>query len=687
MHKNSQRVKSMFQPTDLDFMNARLSSYERQKIVNYNYFCYKYPNIFKGKTFIRIRYNNSLAITNNPMESIKVDWCATKDFCSTIHCQKRLPNNGICDENSSPQLFKSGNSTVVACQAGCFENFAANAELKGPFLLYSEKQSLCLLQIDHFFGMAIDPYLRTDIHPNPRIDTIGTGFDIDYENTYTDYFGNETYKYKLNKFYCDDFKLEFNGKSCKPSAGEVVAELFFSRVLYKAFQYGTRFFTTGVQINEKQDVYTGPVDKSMTPMTKDEWRNDIQKSYYINPDVTLKDLGMNEDNYKLLIWTTEGAPMGKLIVAESVYKSNSILHNSGVSVVDFLSKNLHRPNHLQFRYNGVRLIDEYEFLGIYSYIQKELAYKGKDEKIIEQQILDFLKNDLPEIGISVIAPAVLQSIIKRYISLLKRVQSILSYVNISILRMTKNIFIQLYTPIFTRAIGKLIVTASRFIVSTLSGVLLASTILGLIDLFALGSDPYNLNKLIDEKFVDNYSEMTIRGIHEMFNVGEVEMSPIFYAYYLNNGKTVDLESENLSEFITVDTAADSANYPSWAATKIINSSSDPAQDILWTTKHLKSLVYNSNNLKIDWDYDSVINVNDINEEELLNSVVISYKEYLNGQEYKLRELKILFYVSITILPFLLFLNFKIYIFVLFLISPLIIFQIYYPITLHELLSH
>lgn len=676
----------MFQPTDLDFANARLFSYERQKIVNYNYFCYKYPNIFKGKTFIRIRYNNSLPITNNPMESIKVDWCATKEFCNTIHCQKRLPNNGICDENSPPQLFKSGNSTVVACQAGCFENFAVDSEMKGPFLLYSEKQSICLLQVDHFFAMAIDPYLRTDIHPNPRIDTIGTGFDIDYENTYVDYSGNETYKYKLNKFYCDDFKLEFKGDSCQPSIGEEIANLFFSRVLYKAFQYGTRYFTTGVPINETQHVDTGPVDKSMTPMTKEQWRNDIRKSYYINPNVTLKDLGMTEDNYKLLIWTTEDASAGKLIVSESVYQSNSILHNSkGVSVVDFLSKNLHRPDHLKFRGNGVRLIDEYDFLGIYSYIQKETAYKGDDEKLIGEQILDFLKNDLPEIGISIVVPVVLESIIKRYMSLLRHVETSFSKINVSILRMTKNIFIQMYTPVFTRAIGKLIVTASKFIVNTLSGVLIVSNILGLIDLFAMGSDPYNLNKLVDEKFIDNYSELTIRGVREMFNVGEVEMSPIFYAYYLNNGKTVDIENENLFDLINIDTTSD-PNYPSWAAKTIINSSSDPTQDIMWTTKYLKSLVYNSNHLKIDWDYDSEINLNDINEEELMNNVIIQYKDYMNGQEYKLRELKIIFYVSITILPFLLFLNFKIYVFVLFLISPLIIFQIYYPITLKDILS-
>lgn len=684
-------------PTDVDLQNARLAAFERQKIVYYNYFCERFPHIFKGNTYLRIRFNRTDPNTEkDPFTKIKVDWCSTESFCRKVHCQKRLPYDKDCEKEDIPQLIKSGNSTLVACQAGCFEPFHEKSEMKGPFTFYSKRQKICLLQVDIFHQMAIDPYLRTTKHPTPRIDTIGTGFDVmkDIDEPYMDDQGNETYKYKINKYYCDDFQMLFDGTKCIESIGELISSIFFSKVLYKAFQYGIRWADTGVGIHGIQKVDTGPVDEKIIPGTIKSWLSDIKSSNYVNPNVTLKDLGMTEDNYQYLIWSTESTSEGQLTISKELYEKTVIPteHLKGVLVYDYNILNKYRPQHLRYDFSGLKIIDEYEFLNIYKYLTVTPSPDEEDNES-QRDLIEIILNILKKIGLYFALPFVTSVIVEKlvltFISYLEKVGPLLIHkLDLTIMKVAGQVIGAYFRPVVLDALNGLFAFSTRIFASAFKQISFITMIVGLIDLLDV-FDLFDKNKLVNEKFVDSYSEYTLAFMKQTFGVSQVELSPIYYVSLLLQNRTNDptLSDNKFLENTMIKLSVKNDKTFNWTTDTIINNWSDPIEEIIWISEYLYSLKYNSNGLFIDWNNQSLIDLENMNKEYIISQVKLKYEDYMAGQSNKLTELKITFLVSIGILPIILMFNFKLYIFCLFCISTIIIFQIYYPISLIKIFQN
>lgn len=667
--------------TSDDMTNATRYAFERQKLVMYNYFCYKYPHIFKGKTFLRIRFNNEIKGAKDPLNCIKVDWCGTKEFCDKIFCQKYIPYGGTCTAESQPLILKSGDSTITACNAGCYSHFHEDAEFKGQMTLYSERQRICLWQPDMFFGMAIDPFLRTDVHPTPRVDTIGTGFDVDFSEPYVDDEGNETFKFKLNRYYCDDFKYEFDvdGMKCKPSLGERIFGIFGSELLYKAFQYGARYVETGVTIDGVQKIDTGPVDSNVTNPSILEWKNDVNEAHYISPDLSLASLGMTMDNYKYLMWTTESSPRGELIIPKKFYEEE-IYMDPMYRVIDFLPLNRNRPDYLHFQNNGVRVHDEYEALKIYDLLVTSAIEPQPVTDTVAQVILEMLENMGIDLVTSITVPKLVEIVLKHMGLFLKDMQRLNIKLTQSALVMLTRSMADYLLSVSLSSLSKILIKVGKLAISALKGIFIVFDLLGIIDLISMGADPYNLKKLVDQRFVDNYSAMSIFLTKKVFGRGQYEMSPIFYASLLLQ-KAVEENQNSIIKDIAVRNTEDF----SWTTNTIQNKWSNPMQDILWKLDYLSGLEFNSNGLKIDHDMEQTFSYEEFNAIEIQKKVALTYDKYIAKTEKKKRtEILTVVVSSVFILPILMYFNILLFLLALTLIAVAVCIYTYAPSSLYEL---
>lgn len=230
-------------------------------------------------------------------------------------------------------VFKSGNSDIPSCQSACYNLFPrvsekdGNVAYRAPSVFYSENQSRCLLYSNDLFMLAADDYRRTDKHPTPRVDTIGTGFDLMSE-PFVNAEKNETFQFKLNKYYYDDFQYNFNGVECKPSIFEWVTSILASSNLYKLVQYTDRYIGTalepgsggGVWVNDVQRPKLPPIQMK-TPPSEAEWRAQMNPdAIFFNPNLTLSDLGITKDRMDLIFTTEYGWP-GRLVEPLLIYKT------------------------------------------------------------------------------------------------------------------------------------------------------------------------------------------------------------------------------------------------------------------------------------------------------------------------------------------------------------------------------
>lgn len=314
-------TKSFVGPTPVDYTNADLYMFERQKLMYFNFFLKHMPHIY-SYVDVQIMADHNIAPNNElPFNRrIYVNLLATPKFCQQIHCQTNYPRGQTCTKETEPLVFKSGNTDISACQAGCFNlydnSFATNPDMKGddlrgPFTLWSDRMECCQYHNNQPFALAIDDFLRTDEHITPRVDTIGTGFDMSDELG-IDADNNETFRFHMNRYYCDDFKLKFDGVKCEPTWGETIFSAVVSKTLYKACQYGVRYAKTGVKANavNKPDV---PPITSPPPSSYNEWLMDVNpKAVFIDPDISLDTLGITEANSNMM-WTTEFGWPGRLV--------------------------------------------------------------------------------------------------------------------------------------------------------------------------------------------------------------------------------------------------------------------------------------------------------------------------------------------------------------------------------------
>ncbi|MBT0716653.1 P74 protein 4, partial [Dolichomitus sp. PSUC_FEM 10030005] len=216
-------------PTSADQQDAINTSFERRKLADYNWYLKHKPNIMSRVT-VEIHPDRVLQSRNHDYRdhAIHVRIKGTPAFCRAVACNKYYPRGRVCNKHSNLQIFKSGNTTVTACEHACSNLYkptplynpaeAAIAaaeeaakpskketnEVDGNRVFWSDECDACITGFPEVYAMAIDDYRRTSDHTTPHTDTIGTGYDIDEKQLFRHGEDYATY-YKMNQYYCDDF--------------------------------------------------------------------------------------------------------------------------------------------------------------------------------------------------------------------------------------------------------------------------------------------------------------------------------------------------------------------------------------------------------------------------------------------------------------------------------------------------
>lgn len=635
-------------PTSLNYTNADLYSFERRKIQQFNYNALHNLNIL-SHTYFEISYNSDLT------DNIELPWHrkikfvvrARKKFCSQASCQSFFPRGNKCGLDDEPRVFKSGDYDIEACQFSCFNLFQKTLlpddeddddkknkndkkkkekktnpkeeqYARAPFLMYSYRQCACTMHDNSIFALGIDDYVRTDKHPLPRVDTIGTGFhysdsgnafdhkDFKPEDNppFVDIEGNESFRFNVNRYYCDDFHLKFDGSRCYQSLGEKIFGFLVSSTLYKACQYGIRYSATGVSNTDVQKLDLPPVRENPQHQTFDSWKNDIDENvFFINPNVSLLDLGFTE-NMKHCIFTTEYGYPGKLVEPLA-----SGLNMTG-NLIDYNVRNKDRLHQFKYDiYTGRRLIDEYEIYGIYKYIRSnptKKEYESSDYNNPHDELVNIFKGlseNLGEVGAMLALSYMFDKGLKYSQNILKLSAEFLeNTITPTLLHIvTREFLSQTLNPalrIFSQIIAKLIRTSA----SLIKMVDVATTILGIIDLFDIGFDFFNMNKIMDNGTIQQYSELDIAGIRQVYGYGTVEFSPVTFMLMCEQLKLRKKWKNIPNSASKLKCAKDFVNHKYMIPiTEVIDYNEDNTNAYEWVSEYIFSLKVNSNGLKINWE--------------------------------------------------------------------------------------
>lgn len=633
----------MARPTESDNLNASLYAYEREKLLDFNEFLLTMPHIFSHVN-VEIRHNNkvpNLSFDTN----IYVRLIGTKTFCDQVKCQSNLPRGKSCDEKSEPTVFKSGNTDILACESSCFNLYEQSKDkdgnfYKAPLTMYNARQQCCTLHTDAAFRLGMDDYIRTDNHPTKRVDTIGTGFDLD-SNPYIDEEGNETYHFKINKYYCDDFKYEFVDGKCKPSLAETIFGIAATENLYKAVQYGLRALNTGVGF-EDVNIPNLPPIVTEKPPNLDAWLSNINTSAtFFNADLKLSDLGITPDKSHLFFTTAYGWP-GQLVEPLLIYASPS----SGYKNVDFsYGKNL-LPQ-FQLDSYGRRFYDEYELLGSYEVIRRLnrefYSRLPTDGTVDVNKVYEFFNGIFAMFNLDTIIEKLssaefyaefVATFVGEFAALLKK---LVKYAEKTFVKVTRTmITMAQHTLIhaFTSSIG---ITSIRYAsifakiasssLKAISVVGLIFDIIGLVDIALIGFDLFGQKNLYDEKFVDGYSKMDLHTLQMAFGYKTIEFSPVFFMdqYRQNVGRKTKVASSP-----NVMLLHDYTGLTYSIASSEVDVNARDSNVFKWRASYALGLKVNSNGDEITWD--DVIDMSEFNDmvDNVFKKTPPSYANYLTS---------------------------------------------------------
>lgn len=635
-------------PTPLNYTNADLYSYERRKIQQYNFHLRYRPEIM-SHTYIEISYNADLTDNDQLPWHRKIRFVvrSRKKFCSQTSCQVFYPRGQTCRPEDEPRIFKTGDHDIEACQFGCYhlyematmpedKNEAAavntaktdNAHktspkdeeyVRAPFLIYSYKQCVCTMHNNGLFAMGTDDYTRTDNHPTPRIDTIGTGFHyIDSGNffdrpdfsvtdntPFTDVEGNESFRFNVNRYYCDDFRLKFDGRKCYESAGEKIFGFLVSSSLYKACQYGVRYAATGVTNTDVQKLSLPPPRHSVHHDSLFGWKNDIdENAFFLDPNLSLEDLGFRED-MKHCIFTTQYGYPGQLVEPLESGKDMTPVK------VDYGKLNEGRLH--QFRYDpktGQRLIDEYDIYGIYKYIRSNPSHEDQPsaDKYMKphMRMTEFFENFFKifgEIGAMFMFDYMISkglqysgrlAVLSAEFLENKITPTLLYIVEREMLTQALNPVIR----IFSQTIAKVLRQAKNLIKT----VDVFTTIAGILDLVDMAVDFFSMHNIMDSGTVQQYSQLDIDTLREAYGYGTVEYSPVSFMLMCEtlgvhkNWQT----TPNATTKLRCNSDYKNHKYmiPVNAATPYDENNDNSYE---WVSEYIFALRRNSNGLDINWD--------------------------------------------------------------------------------------
>lgn len=655
-------------PTAVNYSNADLYAYERQKIQQYNYHLRYRPEIM-SHVYIEISYNTQL--TDNTeipwYRKIRFTVRSRKKFCSQTSCQLHYPRGNTCRPKDLPRLFKTGDHDVESCQFGCYNLYemstmpqeqettatetsaaakttATTAEnksekkitikdeeyVRAPFLIYSYGQCACTIHNNSLFALGIDDYMRTDNHPTPRIDTIGTGFhyvdsgnfferenfDPQSNKPYTDIEGNESFRFNINRYYCDDFRLKFDGRKCYESVGEKIFGFLVSSTLYKACQYGVRFAATGVTNTDVQKLSLPPVNYRVHHDTFDSWKNDVDPTaFFIDPNVSLLDLGFTEDT-KHCIFTTQYQYPGELIVPlASPYQQKTDQQQrqrrEQLRQIDYAQLNKGRL--YQFQYDvmtGQRLIDEYEVYGIYKYIRQNPTksnFNQDDYMTPPTKLSAFIQgliNNLGETSLMLTLGYLSDKGLQYSQKLLTLATEYLEgQITPTLLHIVeREMLTQTLKPV-VQVFSNTIASMARISTNLLKTTDVFTTIVGVLDLFDLAIDFFNMNNIMDSGTIQQYSQLDIDVLKRAYGFGTVEYSPVTFMLMCEklklykNWKVTPTATKKL--YCNTDYKKYKYMIP---VTAVINyQETNNSNTYEWISEYIFSLRINSNGLNINWE--------------------------------------------------------------------------------------
>lgn len=670
-------------PTELNMVDSDRFMYERSKILHYNYNLRLRPHIFSD-AIIEIRYNQYIQTpTKMPPEcNIYVAIRSSKKYCQKINGQIVYPRGNTCTEESTPLVFKSGNSDIEACHSACFNLFDKKKDKTGtayrsPFTKFNEKQNCCSIYNNDMFALGVDDYNRTDSHITPRLDTIGTGFDLDDE-PYTDLEGNETFKFIMNKYYCDEFMKKWDGEKCYTPLYEEIFGAVVSSSLYKACQYGVRYFQTGLTINAVNKPNLPPIVTD-PPKNKDDWLQDVNsEAFFINPNLTLKDLGITNPGLKHLIFTTEHGWPGRLVEPLIVYQELGSLQ-SNVDVVDF--DNINKQKLKQFKTDsyGWRIIDEYEFLNIYTNIKRSALANRKndaekntpDDRSSWQKYFAELFDKIASsfstrytlymlVG-GVVGDVVIRNLIKVMTETAIAVESgaVTSFIAI----LCDRLMIHSLFPVLMQPAFKLIALTLKLLTSVFKTAEVVMTIGGLVDLLDIGVDYFNFKHELGVRSIQQYSELDISTRKKNYGYGTVDYSPVMlmsmYEYITveeNGGSNQAIHANAKRNANTLPPFSEycsllkdyNKNDAKWKLKlEDVVDRYDYLSCMLWSSQYLYSLDINSNGLPINWNEDQVFcEIKDLNEffDTTFKSFLNTFDNYSDFTQNFKKKINLLKYV-------------------------------------------
>lgn len=618
-------------PTQLNYTSADLYAFERRKIQQYNMFLRFRPEVM-SHTYVEISYNRDLQDNADLPWHRKIRFVvrSRKKFCSQVSCQSHYPRGNTCRPDDEPRIFKTGDHDVEACQQGCYNLYertrvdqpaeqAAEPEYaRAPFLIYSYRQCACTVHNNGLFALGVDDYVRTDHHPLPRVDTIGTGFHyVDSGNffdrgedefspaanqPFLDLEGNESFRFNVNRYYCDDFRLKFDGNRCYASAGENVFGFLVSSSLYKACQYGVRYAATGVTNTQVQKLSLPPVKHKVRHATLASWKNDVDEdAFFINPNVSLLDLGFRED-MKHCIFTTEYGYPGKLV--EPLASGKNVTGN----LVDYEKRNKDRLP--QFRYDvktGQREIDEYEMYNIYTFIRSNPNGRQRgDFTNASSRLVDMFRAivaNLGEVGAMLTLGYLLDKGLKYSANLVKMSSMYFEgVITPTMLHLMEREFLtQSYHPAI-KAFSRTVTAVARTTASFIKVVDVVSTVAGFLDLLDIGFDFFNMNRIMDTGTVRQYSELDIESVRKAYGYGTFEYSPVSFMLMCEHLQLPQKWQTTPRATMKLRCIKDYTKYaymlPVHAVTNFYENNENSYE---WVSEYIFSLRTNSNGLAINWE--------------------------------------------------------------------------------------
>lgn len=621
-------------PTNLDYANALRNVFERKKLLTYNEYLLRMPQIF-SHVYVEIRQDVDLQKENPDF----FDYCyrvrlkGGKQFCDASRCNMHYPRGKTCTPRDVPKIFKSGNSDVIACQGACFPIKDSESKYHGSNNYWSDRCDACLLIHQEAYMLGIDDYWRANKGTIvPHVNTIGTGFDVD-PHPYVMDTGDETIHFRLNSYYCENFLMTLENGECTDRLDNKIIGFLIGNYLYRMIEYSFVELAHGSDqwtVKQPQLPPTGQIPNYVA-----EWNNCVNhNAFCINPNITLGDMGISKGTPRHLFWTTEyggdGQGNGGRLVEPLIITRN---------VESIVSQNQYRvpikqqedsvPNHLKYIETGERQIDEYLMLGLTSSFPTEYSNELFSSKstmdIVSDIILDilrsfasheFLLQMFGEIGIRVMLKTMVKYVGPAMITTGAKILN----------RQLGVFFFRAFTMEFlSRA---LVSTALKMVgVAIRTFATITLSVLPIIDIILVGTaiaevlltvyDPFYMNNLQGQGYVDGLSKLEFELKRKIWGFRTMEYTPIMFVTMWKNAheEIIDLKNHVSIQQRSMIVDDDSCTGKLSAFSKKDIIFNPPSTGILpskvvkdddFTTalqfrfEYLLTLKVNSNGSRIDW---------------------------------------------------------------------------------------